>query len=165
MPKDKIAEYKKKNCGECGTPLEYKCTTPSYVSRKKFCSRSCSAKWLVKNTRFGMKKGQIRIKNRPLTRSSCGYMLEYVRLTVPSTGKYRLQHRVVMERFLERDLTQAEQVHHIDGNRHNNKIENLVIMNISEHQKLHADMYKIVYDLVRNGTVVFNCETKGYEYA
>lgn len=38
---------------------------------------------------------------------------------------YLLQHRVVMEEHLGRPLTRSENVHHINGNRVDNRLENL----------------------------------------
>lgn len=42
-----------------------------------------------------------------------------------NSSSYVLEHRLVMARFLGRPLTKNETVHHVDGNRTNNKIENL----------------------------------------
>jgi len=42
-------------------------------------------------------------------------------------GNYVLEHRLVMEQKLGRYLDQSEVVHHVDGNRMNNSIENLVL--------------------------------------
>lgn len=47
------------------------------------------------------------------------------------------EHRKVMEDYLGRKLTRYEVVHHKDGNKNNNKIDNLVVMSLSEHSKMH----------------------------
>lgn len=60
----------------------------------------------------------------------------YIRL---GTQDKRYQHRKVMEDYLGRELTREEHVHHIDGNKTNNNIENLMLFATnSEHQKYHA---------------------------
>lgn len=65
----------------------------------------------------------------------------YVRL-LRSDGTYVYEHRFVMARHLGRDLTPDEVVHHINGNTSDNRIDNLRLMNQSEHISLHAtDMW------------------------
>jgi hypothetical protein len=51
--------------------------------------------------------------------------------------KGRHMHRVVAEQMLGRELEKGEIVHHIDGDKWNNKPENLQVMTQSEHIKLH----------------------------
>jgi hypothetical protein len=58
-------------------------------------------------------------------------------------GEKRDIHRIVMEQRIGRPLKSNEVVHHINGNTFDNSIENLVIMDWSEHSKLHAEMNKI----------------------
>lgn len=49
---------------------------------------------------------------------------------------YKLEHRIVMERILGRELMSNEQVHHKDRNRENNDPDNLVLCaSGSEHHK------------------------------
>jgi len=42
-----------------------------------------------------------------------------------SKDGYVMEHRLVMAKYLNRLLNENETVHHIDGDRSNNKIENL----------------------------------------
>lgn len=67
---------------------------------------------------------------------------EYVRLYQPhhpfSDAKGRVpEHRLIMEKKLNRFLTKNEVVHHIDGNILNNNVENLKLMLKKEHDSFH----------------------------
>ena len=52
-------------------------------------------------------------------------------------GKTIPEHRYIMEQHLGRKLERNELVHHIDGDRLNNTIENLEVMTIEEHARMH----------------------------
>lgn len=53
-------------------------------------------------------------------------------------NKWRLEHIVLMERHIGRQLMADEVVHHKDHNPSNNAIENLQLMTRSEHSRHHA---------------------------
>lgn len=52
-------------------------------------------------------------------------------------NKGRGVHVVIIEQKIGRKLFSNEVVHHIDGNKHNNDVDNLQLMTRSEHSKLH----------------------------
>jgi hypothetical protein len=55
-----------------------------------------------------------------------------------NNGKYILQSRYRIEQNLGRYLTRKEVVHHKDGNKLNDSIENLEVLLLRDHSKLHS---------------------------
>ncbi len=53
-------------------------------------------------------------------------------------GLYVQEHILVMEQFLGRYLLSDEVVHHKNGNRSDNRLENLEVMSQAEHVRLHT---------------------------
>ena len=72
-------------------------------------------------------------------KTSKGYVLVHDPLNIMRDKRgYVLQHRLVMARHLGRPLARTEVVHHIDDNKENNDISNLVLFsNQAEHIAHH----------------------------
>jgi predicted Zn-ribbon and HTH transcriptional regulator len=62
----------------------------------------------------------------------------YVKLWL-SDGRVIEEHRFRMEQHLGRRLHRNEVVHHLDGDRKNNAIENLEVVTRSAHRGVHAE--------------------------
>lgn len=66
----------------------------------------------------------------------------YVKIFLPehpfaSSAGYVYEHRLVVEKSIGRYLTSDEKVHHIDQNKQNNDIHNLLVLSNQNHIKLH----------------------------
>ena len=102
-----------------------------HIGTNNFCSRKCRNKWqssLTANKSGRYKGGKVLQQ---------GYMFIKV-----GYRQYRQENRIKMEEHLNRKLKTTELVHHKDGNRLNNDINNLEIMSRSEHSKLHGKQIK-----------------------
>jgi hypothetical protein len=65
-----------------------------------------------------------------------GYVKVYMPKHPNSNNCYVLEHRLIMEKVLGRSLSRKEVVHHINGNKKDNRPENLVVFdNQSDHKK------------------------------
>lgn len=70
---------------------------------------------------------------------------------------YRLEHHLAMEDHLGRKLQRNEIVHHIDGDKRNNSIENLhLCSNVSDHRQIHNQLEELAMSLVRLGKIKFS---------
>lgn len=114
-----------KNCIWCDK--EFHPSSPASL----FCSRSCARR----GRDTGKQIGEAGITKWSLTFH--GYLIGYIKDSPSSKTRGILQHRLVMEKHLGRKLASWELVHHIDGNKTNNAISNLMIVTRSEHRDFH----------------------------
>ncbi len=156
-------------CAYCGVVKE----VDIYTNKKRksnFCV-DCHSKVVQK----GVKRPQFSRENSPRWNggeyiSSDGYKMIKCEGEFHASGrqKYKKEHILIMEQHVGRELKtikngDGESVHHIDGDKLNNNINNLVLCTGSQdHRNLHANLEKIAYELVKNGNIGFNHKDRTY---
>lgn len=76
--------------------------------------------------------------SKRVERSYDGYRLIYVPEHPKSFRGWYYEHRLVLEKYLDRILEDWETVHHINGDKHDNDLRNLFLCTREEHDKAHA---------------------------
>lgn len=123
---------------------------PASIKKHVFCSKKCYGKFKIgkpspNKGKHYWNSGQFKKGNQhPLWKNGRnttfhGYIL-ILQPDHPCCDKkgYVLEHRYIMEKHIGRILHSEEIVHHIDENRSNNDISNLLLLpNKSAHMKLH----------------------------
>ena len=101
--------------------------------------------------------------------STDGYKMMITNEKHPSGRiKYKREHILVIENHIGRELKtkqgkMGEQVHHIDGNKLNNSIENLLLCkDTKEHKLVDCQLHELAFTLVKHGIIDFNKETNQY---
>lgn len=105
-------------CHTCGTEVF------RYGSQfRKFCSRKCM---------YEGRKGRKHWSYKGVYPGG-----RYMRRRLDD-GRVVQEHRFIMQQHLGRKLSENEHVHHINGDRFDNRLENLQVINHREHASLHA---------------------------
>ncbi len=146
----KLAEYSRTKtlthwkCDNCNIEFT-KVRNGKYDTKAKSYCRECIDKIGV-NKLASIAGYQSKVKNKfepnigKIVIDKDGYPEIYIGKSYPyRQGGYRSirEHIYVMELHLGRKLEKGEVVHHIDGDKTNNKLENLFLTTIAEHNKIH----------------------------
>ena len=113
-------------------------TIPSELKRnKRFCSRKCLSKFrigkkLSKQWRKNIAKAKIKDKNPSWkggrVKNTNGYiMLHYPEHPFCNHRGYINEHRLIMEKHLKHYLKPTEVIHHINGIKTDNRLENFIV--------------------------------------
>jgi len=136
------SNYKQK-CVICN---EYFKVKPSHAHLRKCCSRECGKAYRrilmsgENNHQFGIKGPNNASFKTGRRETNYGYIVVYNPEMADRSDGYVLEHRLVMMQHIGRKLEQDEHVHHKNGNRKDNRIENLEILSMSEHHSLHKKL-------------------------
>lgn len=130
ISKEEIKEPTLKFCVGCGAELKR-----SYGeglkrwNRRRLCSNACMSGSNASNWRGGRAMRLDRLKDRN------GYIRVF-------TGKNRreFEHRIIAEKMLGRPLLRTEVVHHRNGDKADNREDNLQICTNAEHRRIHWEM-------------------------
>lgn len=116
---------------ECKTCKKIFLVHPYRKDTALFCSRSCLGKSRIGSKNSCWRGGKINRKD--------GYVLVYSpNHPFSDKSNYVFEHRVVMENMIKRFLRPEEKVHHKNGVRNDNRIDNLELLpSQSEHARKH----------------------------
>lgn len=121
---ESMRECNKETCQQCKKQFEV------YKSQKaKFCSKQCQSSFYSG-------------KNHPRWKNGCIDSQGYKQICINS--KTITEHRYFVEQKIGRKLSKDEHVHHINGNKTDNRLENLYLFSTnSDHIKYHNSKNKI----------------------
>lgn len=77
---------------------------------------------------YSGKKGSL------MTRTNSG---GYQQFKDPRTGQWVLTHRRVAEKAVGGKIYEGREVHHIDGDKNNNRPSNLLVVSSEQHRRIH----------------------------
>jgi hypothetical protein len=126
MRRDRV----EKVCEGCGKTFMLKPSEAIYLTGR-WCSRACEAASRIKRPLARTHNGKPAVLDR----------LGYVRVYQPdhpeaTKGGWMSEHRLVAEETLGCRLEKGEHVHHINGVKHDNRPENLLVIGHGEHSSL-----------------------------
>ena len=98
-----------------------------------------------------------KVPREDLRKRGDGYITQQGYHLIYDGGKYVPAHRLAFP-----DLEKDQVVHHIDGDKLNNKIENLIPLTKRAHREAHGALERISYKLIQSGLITYDRENNTY---
>ncbi|MDX3294615.1 HNH endonuclease signature motif containing protein [Streptomyces scabiei] len=115
-------------CAGCGNEFQHR---PS--AKRKYCSKACEADARIVRTLGRVHNG------RPARVNAAGYVMVWEPEHSSAYGAgWLLEHRLIAELTLGRPLESADEVHHINRVKTDNRPENLVVLSGPDHAYITA---------------------------
>jgi len=118
-----------RRCRNCQKEFHFKTSQlKKYKGGGQFCCRDC-------HYLFYRNHHEDHPLFKPIKSDAVGYRL----VRVPGKTVAVREHRHIMEKILGRKLREDEHIHHINGQKEDNRIENLVVLKKIEHHRQHGN--------------------------
>ena len=130
--------YITRTCSRCGCNWQAR---KDYKPKTSLCSLCITRSCLPLSSNPSWRGGRVEAK---------GYILIKLADTDPfycmhNNHGYVAEHRLVIARHLGRPLVQGEIVHHIDGDKQNNQLNNLLLTTNGGHPHKYREAYELGY--------------------
>lgn len=177
MSKEKVIRI----CNECGNKKEvqwgdiYRCRK-KHNRTEDYCFK-CSMKIYNTGANNSSKKSENAAKISAATRGKSKTFKDGKNLRIldrkVNTGGYILkwdenskshilEHRYVYANHYNINYNDLQEIHHLDGNKKNNSIDNLIELSNQDHSLLHSQLEDLAFELVRRGQIIFDKKDKKY---